>query len=134
MRPGLVLGAIDAYCTKSFIDSDVRTSHKYVEAPKNIFTIISNDPQHQKLFSQMMESHSSSFEYVKYIEIPGYHGVIEFSVRARKALPKGLKLRGVDGYFADAVQNDPSFCLRGDRQQLEGEDNARTSKLHQPQL
>ena len=113
MRPDLVLGAIDAYCTKSFIDTDVRTSHKYVEPPTNIFAIISNNPQHQKLFSQMMESYSSSFESVKYVDIPGYQGGIEFSVRARKALPKGLKIRGVDGYFADAVQNAPSFSVFG---------------------
>ena len=113
MRPDLVLGAIDAYCTKSFIDSDVRTSHKYVEAPENIFTIISKDLRHQKLFSQMMESYSSSFDSVMYVDIPGYHGGIEFSVRARKALPKGLKIRGLDGYFADAVQNAPSFSVFG---------------------
>ena len=63
----------------------------------------------------MLKSYSSSFGYVKYAVIDGYDGMTEeFSLKSRKRITKKFIIQGVDGFLADAPNDQvPAFSLFG---------------------
>ena len=113
MRPDTLLGLIDAHLTHIFIDSETQKTHKYCEVPENICTILAK-PHAMALYREMTQSYATSFDSVKYKDVLSYTGIgYEFGVFARKRLQKGSKIQGLDGYFAEAVDNAPTFSLFG---------------------
>ena len=116
MGQDIILGCIDADLTATFIDSEFRKTHKYVNLECDIYEILSTNARARKLHKDMTKSYAQSFEYVKYAEIDGYQGDnVAFALKARKRLPGKVLIPGIDGYLADAPADAPDFSLFGSK-------------------
>ena len=64
------------------------------------------------LYRELTQCYGTSFDSVRCKDVLSFTGIgYEFRVFARKRLQKALKIQGLDGYFAEAVDSALLFSL-----------------------